>query len=303
MTIRTFAVITISLLLPVTVFTASSCPPPGYTTGQLLQLRQQGFEIEDTGQKNALALGLLGCVGEPDPAIRDGVAFEGITKWLRAGEISAETLDVLFAGLVGHIRNTDDPNGFQQPFAALILSEVMRTDRIDGTLSDSQREEVVVVASGYLRDLHDYRGFSETEGWRHGVAHGSDLVLQLVLNPKITANRIMSLMEAISIQVSPPGEVFYVYGEPGRLARAVFYAYMQAQAELSAWQAWFDKLSSPMPFASWSETYSSQAGLAKRHNTLAFLQALHFNAVTNGGDAAPGLAEIVQETIARVIGG
>lgn len=303
MIIGNFAVIFISLLLPVTAHSALPCPPTGYTTEQLLEIRQVGFVIDDAEQRDALVLGLLGCVSEPDPAIRDGVAFEGISKWLRAGEVSAETLQALFRGLLEQITNTDDPDGFQQPFAALILSEVARTDRIEPWLSDRQREELVGVAAAYLRGVTDYRGFSETEGWRHGVAHGSDLVLQLALNPQIESKQIKTLMDAVATQVSPPGEVFYVYGEPGRLARAVFYAHRRGELDGSTWEMWFEGLANPAPFDGWSAMYSSQTGLAKRHNMLAFLMAIHLNAVAADGELATELANIAMHALEGVLGG
>jgi hypothetical protein len=297
------ALIATAVLVPFAVKANATCPPEGYTNNQLLELRRVGFAVADSEKRNTLALGLINCVSEPDPDIRDGVAFEGISTWLRANDLSAETIGLLYTGLLKQIVSTDDAKGFQQPFAALILSEVARTDRIDPWLSALQRAELVDVAAEYLGGVTDYRGFSETQGWRHGVAHGSDLVLQLALNSKITAEQILILAGAIANQVAPAGAVFYIYGEPGRLARALFYLHMQGKLEASAWEQWFEKISSPAPFDSWGETYSSQAGLAKRHNTLAFLQALHFITVAARGERAAELGEITLSTLETVVNG
>jgi hypothetical protein len=290
----------ILLLLP---FAALACPPEGYTNERLLQLRETGFEIEDADQRNGLAVALLGCVAEPNPKIRDGVVFEGISTWLRAGDISAETLQSLYTGLIEQISNTDDPEGFRQPFAALILSEVARTDRIEPWMTESQRKTLVLVTAKYLAGVSDYRGFSESEGWRHGVAHGSDIVLQLVLNEKVTTGQIHMLLGSVLIQIAPEGGIFYIYGEPTRLARAVSYAYLQGKVAEAEWLAWFEKVSNPAPLTNWAESYSSQAGLAKRHNTLAFLQAMHFNATAANSEQASSLAKIVLDTIVRVLSG
>ena len=43
-----------------------------------------------------------------------------------------------------------DTNGFQQPFAALVLSEVARTDRIDPWMTPAMRSELVTAAATYL---------------------------------------------------------------------------------------------------------------------------------------------------------
>jgi hypothetical protein len=205
--------------------------------------------------------------------------------------------------LLVQLGDAGDTQGFQQPFAALVLSEVARTDRIDPWMTPAMRSELVTAAATYLAGVRDYRGFSETGGWRHGVAHGSDLVLQLVLNPNVDAGQIEMLMNAVKVQVAPPGAVFYVYGEPGRLARAVFYAYARGALDEAVWTAWFDRVSNPAPLADWNGAFTSQAGLAKRHNTLGFLMAMHLNAGFGEGEQAEQLDALVMQAITRVLGG
>ena len=59
---------------------------------------------------------------------------------------------------------------------------------------------------------------------------------------------------------------------------------MLAQRKLfteAEWTAWFETLANPAPLASWDEAFKSQTGLAKRHNTQAFLTAMWLNARIN----------------------
>jgi hypothetical protein len=267
-----------------------------------LELRRGGFVIDDAAQRNALALGMMACLADPDPAIRDGVAFEATSTWLRGKSLAPETINALYANLLLQISSTADASGFQQPFAALMLAEVARTDRIDNTFTPDMRNKLVEVAANYLASVRDYRGFSETEGWRHGVAHGADLVLQLVLNPNIEGAQIERLMNAVATQIAPKGEVFYIYGEPGRLARAVFYAWTRETVTPAFWQAWFTGIENPAPMKNWTEAFTSQSDLARRHNTMAFLLALHFNATAAGEQAEP-LDALVMQALSRVKGG
>jgi len=284
-------------------FGADTCLPSDYSMSQLLEIRRTGFVVESDQQRNALAITLAGCIADPDPALRDGLAYEGISAWLRGRDLTAETIDALYDTLSAKLTGDADPGGFQKPFAALLLSEVARTDRIGDIFGASRRAELVALAANYLESVRDYRGFSETEGWRHGVAHGADFVLQLVLNANIHAAQIRRLMTAVSTQIAPAGEIFYHYSEPERLARAVFYAYRRGIVEDPYWQEWFEQVSGPQPLENWNVSHSSQAGLAKRHNTLAFLLVMHFNA-TNAGDAqGEALDRIVQQAITRVQGG
>ncbi|MSQ98682.1 MAG: DUF2785 domain-containing protein [Xanthomonadales bacterium] len=289
------------LAMPLPAMAADTCPPAGYSEEQLLELGRGGFVIADAAQRNALAPGLMACLPDPNPAIRDGVVYTGLATWLRGQSLAPETINALYANLLVQIASTADANGFQQPFAALVLSEVARTGRIDNTFTPAMRNELVEVAANYLASVRDYRGFSETEGWRHGVAHGSDLVLQLALNPNIDGAQIERLMNAVAAQVAPAGEVFYVYGEPGRLARAVFYAWARETVAPVYWQAWFDRIENPAPMKNWNEAFASQAGLARRHNTMALLLALHLNATT-AGKQAEALDALVLQALNRVQG-
>jgi len=292
----------VSLLLAALPMVAqAACPPDGYSKQSLLEIRQAEFKMDDDQQRNALAISLLDCVGDPDPQLRDSVAFEGISSWLRTEQLDLQTYFALYQGLLEQLDKQPDEAGFRKPFAALILSEVARADRIQVQLSNKQRDRLVTSASGYLALVRDYRGFSETEGWRHGVAHGADLALQLVINPAVNEEQMKTLLDAVATQVAPAGDVFYIYGEPSRLARVVFYAHQRAVLDSDYWQAWFDGVSRPGPMASWSKAFSSQPGLAKRHNTLAFLQVMHLNASLVANEQGEELDQWVMSALQVVL--
>jgi hypothetical protein len=162
---------------------ASASCPPGTTTKLALQiLKQVEWKVADDNARQALALALLDCLASPDPELRDGVAFDAIAHWARAKALTPATLQSIRTTLLPRLLPEADSNGLAQPFAALTLAEVARADRVQPFLSDAERAELVRAATTYLATLTDYRGFDASEGWRHGVAHGADLLLQLSLN-------------------------------------------------------------------------------------------------------------------------
>lgn len=279
------------------------CPPPGTTRESLGDLAHDGFAVEDAAQRDRLAVGLVACLGDPDPALRDGVAFAAASRWLRAGELSPATIRELASRLVGELRSADDPLGFRRPFAALVLSEVVRADRIEAVLEEAERHAVVEVAVSYLRGVDDYRGFDEVGGWRHGVAHGADLALQLGVHPLVTRPEVERLLEAVRQQVAPRAGVFYVYGEPERLARAVYFTHRRGLLDTAWWREWFRKVADPAPLSDWGSAYESQAGLAQRHDTVAFLLAVAFAGRSDGDDTGAALAGLAEEAMGRLLGG
>lgn len=257
--------------------TLATCPPQGWSSNRLDALKKDGFKIADASERHALAVALTACLADPNPALRDGIAFEALSTWMRGGQLDLTTMKTLRADLLKAMARTDS-EGFSASFSALVLSEVARTDRLQAWMSADDRDEMVHAAAMFLGKIRDYRAFSDIEGFRHAVAHGADLALQLSLNPLTTKAQLDRMMRAVAAQVAPPGTIAYWAGEPDRLARPIVFI---AQRKLHAdgeWQTFFDEITNPQPLASWRAAFSSEAGIKKRHNVRAFLLSVYVSA-------------------------
>ena len=249
----------------------TQCQPDGYSRQQLDALKAADWALADDAQRNRLALGLTDCIGNPDPTLRDGIAFEGLAHWLRARALTPATMLALADDLERRLQAPEGA-GFERPFAALVLSEVARADRIEPYLTPGRRTQLLNSAIAYFAGVRDYRGFDEREGWRHGVAHGADVLLQLSLNPALGKAELERMRDAIAGQVAPD-EHFYIYGESERLARPIIYMAQRGLISEEEWTRWFAQF----PTAG-ENMFASQAGLARRHNVNAFLQIVWLNA-------------------------
>jgi hypothetical protein len=274
-----------SLLLVVSLIASAAaatdgaaCPPKGMTHAELFAFKAEGFGAVSDAKANALAVDLLGCLGDADPKIRDGIVFEAIQFWLRNNKLQVETAQTIYGRLLEDLNGPEDTGGYLRPFAALLLSEVVRADRVAPFMNAAQRTSLAKSAAAFMRGVTDYRGFDEVQGWRHRVAHSADLIMQLALNPQVGKPDLKQLMQAVFAQVSPKGAVFYIYGEPERLSRAVYFAHRRGLLSHSEWAELFDRAADPAPFASWGDIYSSQAGLAKHHDTVEFLNEIYTSA-------------------------
>lgn len=272
-----------TLLLAVALSAPASCPPEATTRDQLLALKAAGFGIGDDGSRQAMALALLDCLGDPDPVLRDGIAFEALTVWMRTGLLSVDTRAQVSEALLARLAGSD-ADGFAAPFAALVLAEVARTDRIEPWLDPVRRSDLALAAAAYLGSISDYRGFVDDEGWRHGVAHAADLVLQLAMNDRIKGSDLNAMRAALATQVAPTAGHAYIHGESMRLARAGFAIAGRDDFDAADWSQWLATVAAPTPLADWSVALASEAGLARRHNVSAFLNALYLLA-REGGNA------------------
>ena len=265
---------------------ASSCAVDS-TVSDLIAAK---FEGVSTAELQTFAIDLLPCVGDSDPEIRDGVVFESMVHLLRNQKLDQPTQLILFDSLLDMLEGPDVPGGFLKPFAALDLSEVVRADRVEPYLSDEKRQRVVDVSAHYLIEIADYRGFHDQEGWRHAIAHTSDVMLQLTLNENISDPQLLQMRQAIATQITPDNGHAYIHGESERLARPILYMARRSTFLQEDWDAWFAKVGDPTPFEDWNAVFKSEVGLAKLHNAKAFVNAIYINASASQNENVKALA-------------
>ncbi|MFZ6875486.1 DUF2785 domain-containing protein [Undibacterium sp. Di27W] len=263
---------------------------------ELKSAKSAGWKLDDDGKRQHLALAAADCLGVADAELRDELAFEGLSAWMRAEKLALPSLTALRIKMLNAVQApAAEESSFLRPFAILTLAELVRVDRKKAYLSAQERVDIVNAASHYLSNLRDYRGFDEKEGWRHGIAHSADLMLQLAMNPAIEKAQHETMLAAIASQVAPASH-FYQYGEGVRLMTAVYYLAKTPSFNKRDWDLWFNKL---MEKSIQPGSYT-QARLAQRHNLSAFLLPLYFS-VRESSDPAlrenllPALRDALQK--------
>jgi hypothetical protein len=254
---------------------ALACPPPGYDKPALQALKADGFAVADAARRRELAGALIACLGDPDPELRDGVAFEALSKWMRADAFDAAQLGALRDRLYALLEGAEG-EGYARPFAALVLSEVARTDRIKPWMSAAERDAMVGKAAAYVEAVRDYRGYDDVQGWRHGVAHGADWLMQLALNPALDRAQADRILAAVAAQAVPASGHAYVFGEPERLARPVLFVAQRGLHSDAEWAAWFAALVPRIGDA--GQAYRNVAWLARKHDLSGLLHSLYLQA-------------------------
>lgn len=296
----TTVLMTFSIKANDNIIIAEPCFAGGWSKKRLLDLKDDAFII-DTADRQKLALQLRYCLASADPMVRDEVAYQAYFTWLRAADIDKTTTVLLFDALLTDIeQRRNDVHQVYLPFAVLVLAEVVRVDRKTPYLSANQRQRLTVTISDYLDSLRDYRGFDEEVGWRHGIGHSADLMLQLMLNSQITAGQINLMLKAIAKQVRPSKEHFYIYGEPERLAMPVLYAMLRQDLSADEWQLWLAEITSSLPFANWQGVFQSQQGLAQRHNVKAFLLSLYHGVTGSNNHKLEGFKPMLEQALQKV---
>lgn len=260
---------------------AADCPRDAAHAGALMALKANDATLVDAAARARAEDALFACLSSPDPALRDELAFNVLSRWMREKRFPADALRARWNQLDRQLA-APDPRGVARPFAALMLSEIARTDRIDPWMTPSERERMAADAAGYLRAVDDYRGLVAGTGWHHGVAHAADWAMQLALNPKVDAAQMRELLAAVQVQAVPSAGHAYVFGEQERLLRPVYYALRRGVPGDDEWDRWLKALVARC--GSMPANGPDAAWLARRHDLLTFLNALYVE-IDSGGEA------------------
>ncbi|MFN3237030.1 MAG: DUF2785 domain-containing protein [Pseudomonadales bacterium] len=279
--LRLSQIFLLGMLIAASGTRADTCNPLGIVQAGLAEELSERFAAIEQAEIPRYLEEVMPCLDSLDPFYRDKIAYEGTASLLRRdGDLSPAHSAGLakFQTALTHKLRGKDPHGVVKPFAIILLAEVARTDRIHDWMKPEQRLELIQTAHDYLTELNDYRAFEDGVGFRHGVAHGADLILQLALNRAIPADQLLPLVAAINASIVTKDGTPYTTGEPGRLVRAVFYL-LQRAADSDALQqqviALIEGLADPAPYKTWGDVFSSESGLAFRHNRRAFAEALY----------------------------
>ena len=251
----------------------AACPPAGYDRARLEALNADNWTIANARARNAFALALTDCLADPNPVFRDDLAYKGFFALLRHRQLTNATMLALADDLEARL-SAPQGEGFERPFAALILSEVARADRVEPFMSAERRGQLLDASLAWFANIGDYRGFDDQYGWRHSVAHGADLLLQLSLNPAFAKPELTRIRDAVATQISPANH-FYIYGEGQRLANPIIYIAARGVFTEAEWTAWLGQVASPAPLASWNDAFAHNADLARLHDVAQFMQALY----------------------------
>ena len=251
---------------------AADCPP--VWNGEVLQAAQLSAWTQDktlpSAQFQRVADQLADCLASPEPALRDGLGFELLSAWMRAGRLTPETLRPLRDRWLAVLQAPPDAAGFHAPFAALALSELARVDRVQPFLLPAERKALQVAGAAWLREWRDYRAHDDREGWRHGVAHGADLLMQQALHPTLDPDGAALVLDSLGTQVLAQGQVAYQHGEGERLARAARFALARSAWSAEQVKAWLLTVLEPARGGSWDARR-----LRLAHNARQFLWPLY----------------------------
>ena len=129
-------------------------------------------------------------IGNSDANLRDDLIYRGFCELILNEKLTVEQLVVLLntcmddEHLYLNISNNDPSDDvFTRSFSALVIALIFGKDRENRKLPEVLILEAIQRSVDYLKLEKDYRGFVNSKGWAHAVAHGSDLLAEAIAHP------------------------------------------------------------------------------------------------------------------------
>ncbi|MET7618019.1 DUF2785 domain-containing protein [Streptomyces sp. NPDC005408] len=251
----------------------------------------EGFPFPDAVSASRLSDELSAMLVSPDPEVRDDHAYTAAARWIREGHLD-EVLEDL--GDTAADRFTH-PEIQARTFAPLVLRCVLtRGHAVPGTVPEAAAERWYAGFSSWYPSERDTRGWDDSLGWLHAVAHGADAAAAFA--QALPARRTELLELCARRMTAAHADYRYAQLEDARLAHAL--SRILLAPGLTAEQAtdWLSVVmdalegGGPGSVPSWA------------FNTFATLQSLHLHLTHGLADGGiPPHAQVVAARVASIL--
>lgn len=243
------------------------------------QIRASGFRLPGDRPLDDLTTELVQMIGDPDPDVRDGIAYPVLATWVEEGvydDLLAGFGDGVSEGLFTGLGEDVTDSVLRRSFSALLLAEaVLRDTKTKVVHSDAIFRWGDRAASWFVRE-RDLRGFVEGRGWAHAVAHGADLIGALARSHHFGRLELTVLLDVVADRLLTPTTYRLHHGEDDRLAFAVMVVLHRNQVGIDVLEPWIERLAAALvaPKMDDHET-APEWPTPVAGNTRAFLRSLH----------------------------
>jgi Protein of unknown function (DUF2785) len=239
------------------------------------ELQAQGLVVPSDRSLHELTAELTTMLGDPDPAVRDGIAVPVILTWLDRGvydDLMSGLGDGMAIGLSAGLGESGTDTVFRRSLSARILGACLDrgTERAlvapDRVLDWGDR-----LATWFLRE-QDLRGFVPGKGRAEAVSHGADALGSLARSSHLGAPELTVVLDVLADRLLLPTEELFSHGEPDRLAAATMQVLHRDLVPLSVLEPWVARIAAR---AGVRAAYDGRDPYLVRGNAESFLRALY----------------------------
>lgn len=238
-----------------------------------LEVRATGLSVPSDRPLGDLTAELARMLGDPDPDVRDGIAYPTLATWIQRGvydDLLPGLGDGMASGLAVGLGERDTDTVFRRAYSALVLSECIARDNSRPLVPGGKVLEWGDRIATWLLRERDLRGYVPGKGWAHAVANGADALAALAASPHVAKPELTVLLDVIADRILARSERLFASGEPDRLAAATMAVLRRDVLPLSIVEPWIARIAAATTSRSHRDDPFLHSGDAE-----AFLRALY----------------------------
>jgi hypothetical protein len=245
---------------------------------ELQQLKQNDFIISDGYDTSTLIKNMLREIGSTDAELRDGLIYTTF-YWIIERDILKQ-IDLQFIWdtcldeyhLFYGIGDENSDSVFTRSFSSLVIALLIRKDKKHSFLTRGMYDDTWDKTKEYLLHEKDYRGYVDGKGWAHSIAHGADLLTELINHRFFDITQSIKYLDLIEHCIAK--ETVFTDGEDERLIYAID-ALADKGLDESVLNDWIIKLSRELGVLISGGGYTLPY-FKIRTNIISFLKSLFF---------------------------
>jgi hypothetical protein len=255
----------------------------GVTSGYWERVRASGFRLPEDRPLDDLTTELVRMLGDPDPDVRDGLAYPVLATWIGEGvydDLLTGFGDGIAEGLFVGLGEDGTDSVLRRSFCALLLAETVLREQVARVVHSDAVFRWGDRAASWLVRERDLRGYIEGRGWAHSIAHGADLVAALARSQHFGKLELTVLLDVVADRLLTPTQYRLTHGEDDRLAFAVMTVLHRNLITIELLEPWVERLAAALVMpehaeGSEGEPTTPEWPSAVAFNTASFLRELH----------------------------
>ena len=204
-----------------------------------------GLAVPSDRPLDELTAELTRMLGDPDPQIREAIAYAALATWIQRGvydDLLTGLGDGMAAGLTVGLGETDTDSVFRRSISALVLGECIARDNGRPLVPGGKVLEWGDRVATWLLRERDLRGYVPGKGWAHAIARGADALGTLAGSPHLAAPELTVLLDVIADRVLARSDTLHTHGEGDRLAVATLAVLQRNLVPLSVMEPWINRI-------------------------------------------------------------
>lgn len=246
----------------------------------------EGYRVPHGVELDTLTIELVAMLGDPDPRVRDDLAFSVLDTWISEGvydDLLAGLGDGLAHGLRDRVGEVGTLSILRRSLSAVALASVITRDNVTHTLHPSIILTWADRAVSWFLAERDLRTELPDAGWSSPISHGSDLIGALSASRYLGADELTVLLDVVSERLAIATEFRFSTAETDRLAFATMSLLHRDLVSVDTLESWIDRLG-----RAWLGTSSGHAAgppteTVAQANTMNFVRALHLQLLLGVG--------------------